>query len=136
MILSGLVFGRQLSREQVACRGIAGITSREIRQAASAGGRLKHVATLEFSEPDGAGSVTARVQPELVRQDDPLASVDGAANAVVCRASLVGTVTIIGPGAGPRLAGQGALSDIIAVNSKTAARKLTDLKPRQASAVP
>lgn len=115
MILSGLVFGRQLSREQVVCRGITGITSREIRQAASAGGRLKHVATLGFSEPDGAGSVTARVQPEFVRQDDLLASVDGVANAVVCQASPIGKVTITGPGAGPKLAGQGALSDVIAV---------------------
>jgi homoserine dehydrogenase len=38
MILSALVFGRQLSRDQVACRGIAGITGREVAQAASAGG--------------------------------------------------------------------------------------------------
>ncbi|MBJ7612432.1 MAG: homoserine dehydrogenase [Candidatus Dormibacteraeota bacterium] len=115
MILSGLVFGRQLSREQVACRGITDITSREIRQAASAGGRLKHVATLGFSGPDGGGSVTARVQPELLRQNDPLASIEGVTNAVVCEASPIGGITIIGPGAGPQLAGQGALSDIIAV---------------------
>jgi homoserine dehydrogenase len=72
MILSGLVFGRQLSRGQVACRGITGITSQEIGEAASARGRLKHVATLEFSGPDGAGSATARVQPELVPLNDPL----------------------------------------------------------------
>jgi homoserine dehydrogenase len=33
----------------------------------------------------------------------------------VCRASPVGEVTIIGPGAGPQLAGQGVLSDVIAI---------------------
>jgi homoserine dehydrogenase len=88
MILSGLVFGRQLRREQVACRGITGITSREIGDAAASGGRLKHVATLGFSGPDGAGSVTARVQPEVVPLDDPLASVEGIANAVVCQQAL------------------------------------------------
>lgn len=115
MILSGLVFGRQLGREQVTCRGISDITSLEIGRAASAGGRLKHVATLGFSGPGGAGTVTARVQPELVRQDDPLAGIDGITNAVVCQASPVGEVTITGPGAGPQLAGQGVLSDIIAV---------------------
>ncbi len=115
MILSGLVFGRQLSRDQVACQGITHITSREIRQAALAGGRLKHVATLGFSGPDGTGSLTARVQPEVVPQEDPLASIDGVTNALVCEASPIGKVTIIGPGAGPQLAGQGALSDIIAV---------------------
>ena len=115
MILSALVFGRQLSRDQVACRGITGITSGEAARAASAGGRLRHVATLAFSGPGGTGTVTARVQPEVVPADDPLASVDGVANAVVCRASPVGEVTIIGPGAGPQLAGQGVLSDLIAV---------------------
>ena len=46
---------------------------------------------------------------------DPLAGIDGAANALVFRASPVGQVTITGPGAGPQLAGQGTLADIIAV---------------------
>ena len=115
MILSALVFGRQLRREQVACRGINNIARSEIDQAASSGARLKHVATLDFSEPDGAGDVTARVEPELVPRDDPLANVEGTANAVVCRASPIGEVTIIGPGAGPQLAGQGVFSDVIAV---------------------
>ena len=55
------------------------------------------------------------MQPELVPRDDPLANVEGTTNAVVCRASPVGEVTIIGPGAGPQLAGQGVLSDLIAV---------------------
>jgi homoserine dehydrogenase len=115
MILSALVFGRQLRREQVARRGITDIARAEIDQAASSGARLKHVATLDYSEPDGAGDVSARVEPELVPRDDPLANVDGATNAVVCRASPIGEVTIIGPGAGPQLAGQGVFSDVIAV---------------------
>jgi homoserine dehydrogenase len=115
MILSALVFGRQLRREQVACRGISGIARSEMDRAASDGARLKHVATLEFSAPGGAGDVTARVEPELVRGADPLANVDGTSNAVICRADPIGQVTIIGPGAGPQLAGQGVLSDLIAV---------------------
>ena len=115
MILSALVFGRQLRREQVACRGITDIPRSEVDEAASSGARVKHVATLEFSGPDGAGEVSARVQRELVPRDDPLANIEGTTNAVVCRASPVGEVTIIGPGAGPELAGQGVLSDLIAV---------------------
>src|SRR5918996_4422793 len=103
MILSALVFGRQLRREQVACRGITDL--------ASGAEPLKHVATLEFPGPD----VVARVQPELLPLDDPLARIEGTTNAVVCRARPVGEVTIAGPGAGPELAGQGVLSDLIAV---------------------
>jgi homoserine dehydrogenase len=119
MILSALVFGRQLTLEQVACRGITGVTGEQAREAAAAGQRIRHVATLEFagpgSGPEDAGAVTARVRPETVPGDDLLARIDGVANAVVCRARPVGEVTIIGPGAGPRLAGQGVLSDLIAV---------------------
>lgn len=115
MVLSALVFGRQLRRDQVACRGIAAISSSQMDEAAAAGMRLKHVATLEFSGPDGAGEVTARVEPELVPADDPLANVEGTTNAVVCRALPLGEVTVAGPGAGLELAGQGVLSDLIAV---------------------
>jgi homoserine dehydrogenase len=115
MILSALVFGRQLRREQVACRGITDIVRSEIDRAASRGARLKHVATLEFSEQDGRGAVGARVEPELVRRDDPLATIEGTTNAVVCTARPIGEITIIGPGAGRQLAGQGVFSDLIAV---------------------
>jgi homoserine dehydrogenase len=115
MILSALVFGRQLRRDGVACGGIARIARSEIEEAASRGERLKHVATLEFPEPGGAGNPTARVALERVSSEDPLASVEGTTNALVCRADPVGQVTIMGPGAGPELAGQGVLSDLIAV---------------------
>jgi homoserine dehydrogenase len=115
MILSSLVFGRQLRREQVTYQGITGITGQQARQAASAGGRLRQVATLAFSGPDGTQTVTARVQPEVVPASDLLARIDGVANALIVQASPVGEITIIGPGAGPQLAGQGVLSDIIAV---------------------
>jgi homoserine dehydrogenase len=122
MILSGLVFGCQLGRGQVSSAGIAAVTGRDIARARAAGGRMKHVATLGFAGPDGTGDVSASVRPELVSGDDPLASVEGATNALVAEARPVGEVTIIGPGAGPRLAGQGVLSDIIAVASGRAAR--------------
>jgi homoserine dehydrogenase len=115
MILSALVFRRQLRREQVACTGITGISRSEIDQAAAAGARIKHVATLDFSEPRGEGHVSARVELERIGPDDQLAAVDGTTNAIICRADPVGEVTIIGPGAGPQLAGQGVLSDLIAV---------------------
>jgi homoserine dehydrogenase len=115
MILSALVFHRQLSRDQVGCRGITDVTGDQARRAASAGGAVRHVATLGFSGRDGTGTVSARVQTEVLPASDPLARIDGVTNAVVCQASPVGEVAIIGPGAGPQLAGQGVLSDIIAI---------------------
>jgi len=79
---------------------------------AAAARRVAHVL-----RADGTGTVTARVQPEAVHAADPLASIDGVTNAVVCRARPTGQVTIMGPGpgAGPQLVGKGVLSDVIAV---------------------
>jgi homoserine dehydrogenase len=61
--------------------------------------------------------LTARVEPLRLDRDDLLARVAGPTNALVCRADPVGEVTVIGPGAGLALAGQGVLSDLIAVNA-------------------
>ena len=114
MILAGLVFGRQLWPQDVACRGITDLSREEIDQASARGNRIRHVATLRFSEPDGAGSVDARVEPTQMRPGDPLATIEGVSNSVVCTMRPVGDVTITGPGAGADLAGQGVLSDLIA----------------------
>jgi len=111
MILAALVLGRQLRPEQVARRGIADVTRAELDKATRTGARIKLVASLEPTR-DG---FEARVEPVQLRADDPLASVEGVTNAVVCKAEPVGEVTVIGPGAGPALAGQGVFSDLIAV---------------------
>jgi len=115
MILSALVFGRQLEPTQVTCRGITDVDLAEIDRAASTGARIKHVATLSFPDSDGSGDLIARVQPELVGRDDPLVNIEGTTNAVECTATPIGDVTISGPGAGPELAGQGVLSDVVAI---------------------
>jgi homoserine dehydrogenase len=115
MILAGLVFGNQLQTAQVTRRGITAVTPAEIEEAARDGARIRHVATLGFSGPDGSGELEARVEPVALRPDDPLADVEGVTNAIVCRAEPVGEVTVVGPGAGLALAGQGVLSDLIAV---------------------
>ena len=115
MILSALVFGRQLTRSDVTGQGIGDLPGQAVAEARAAGGTLKHVASLSFAGPGGTGPVTARVEPEVVRPGDRLAGIDGAVNGLTVRADPVGEVTLIGPGAGPELAGQGVLSDLIAV---------------------
>ena len=107
MVLSGLVFGRQLRLEDVSRVGISSVAEEEVSRAVSAGKRIREVTAVE-------GSV-ARVEPVALEAGDPLAGVDGTDNAVVCRADPLGQVTIVGPGAGLELAGQGVLSDLVAI---------------------
>jgi homoserine dehydrogenase len=59
--------------------------------------------------------VTAGVAPAVVEPGDRLAGVRGTENAVVYRADPIGELTVCGPGAGIELAGQGVLSDLVAV---------------------
>lgn len=115
MILAGLVFEVKLRLEDVVRRGVSGIDREQIDAATAGGARIKELVTLEFATAAGAASLTARVEPALVPNDDRLAEVSGVGNAVVCRAEPVGVVMVTGPGAGPGLAGQGVLSDLIAV---------------------
>jgi homoserine dehydrogenase len=112
MILANLVFEHQLRAEDVVRRGIAGVNRAQIDAARAAGARIKEVVTIERSD---SGGLTARVEPTLVPDTDPLAAVDGVANAVVCRAEPLGEIVVSGPGAGPELAGQGVFSDLIDV---------------------
>jgi homoserine dehydrogenase len=115
MILAGLVFETQLRPQDVGLRGISRIDRTQIDAATSEGARIKQLVTLELSGAGEAASLTARVEPALLPNEDPLAGVSGVANAVVCRAEPVGDVIVTGPGAGPELAGQGVFSDLIAV---------------------
>jgi homoserine dehydrogenase len=110
MVLSALVFGRQLRLEDVSRAGISSVTEEAVSQAVSAGRQIREVTTVE-------GSV-ARVEPVALDLDDPLARVDATNNAVVCRAEPLGEVTIVGPGAGLELAGQGVLSDLVATATR------------------
>lgn len=111
MILAGLVFARQLRAEDVPRRGIAQIDTDEVMDAVAANSRIRLVSEVVLSE----GGLTARVEPMRLPIEDPLARIEGATNAVVCEADPVGEISIVGPGAGPELAGQGVFSDVIAV---------------------
>jgi homoserine dehydrogenase len=106
MVLSGLILGRQLSLEAIRRTGISSVTDEAMSQARADGRRIREVTTVD---PSGA-----RVEALALSVDDPLARIDGTTNAVICRVDPLGEVMVVGPGAGPELAGQGVLSDLLA----------------------
>ena len=112
MVLSALVFGIPLGLDRVERRGISGLTAAELEGARADGLCLREVASLE---PALGGEPLARVEPVALHPGDPLAAIEGTANALVCEVEPLGRITISGPGAGPELAGQGALADLIEV---------------------
>ena len=128
LILAAVAFDRMLAPEQVVRRGITSLTREQVRQADEQGQRIKHVASLRLLSLDGTEvsratadqessrtRLEARVEPVALPLSDPLARIDGLLNAIVVQTDTQASVTVIGPGAGRFQAGQGVLSDLIAI---------------------
>jgi homoserine dehydrogenase len=107
MILAGLVFDVQLTLDDVERRGISTLAQTEIDAARAQGRRIREVATLD----PGAGRASVEAIP--LAAGDPLFAVEGTTNVIHLEAEPLGSVSISGPGAGPRMAGQGVLADLI-----------------------
>mgnify|MGYP001024435343 FL=1 len=112
VILSSLLFDRQIGIGDVQRTGISQLTSKDIQQASQAGERWKLIGSLEHKD----GKVTARVAPVRLPLSHPLAGVNGATNAISYDTQILGRVTLIGPGAGRQQTGYALLSDLLAIH--------------------
>lgn len=97
MILCALAFGEQPDWNKVEMVGIDGITAEQVAEAKEKGLRYRHVADAYRNE---AGEIIAKVGPELVGPDHPLYAIDDVNNAVALDTNYIGTLTMVGPGAG------------------------------------
>jgi homoserine dehydrogenase len=104
VILSNFAMKTRLTVRDVKLEGIANLKEEDVDEALREGKKPKLVA-----QSDGKEAI---VRVQLVSQSDPLYSVDGVENALSIETD-VQTITIRGPGAGPRQAAYGALSDLI-----------------------
>jgi homoserine dehydrogenase len=115
-ILAAEFFGARIGLSDVERVGITGVTLDDIKSAAASGQRIKLIASVERLAD---GSVRGRVAPRVVSSGHPLASIDGAVNAVSLTTDNLGEVTIVGPGAGKRATAQGLLSDMLDIALST-----------------
>jgi len=112
VILANSVMGAELEPGDVEREGITKITPQNIEAARKQGKRIKLIA---HSWREGS-IVRAKVSPELVDLNDPLASVNSTTNALTFETDGLGPVTIIGKGAGGVETGHGILSDLLAIH--------------------
>jgi homoserine dehydrogenase len=110
-ILASVAFGSRVGLDEVETRGIDEIEPQHVAAAAELGMvvRLLGIATLEN------GAVDVRVQPALVDRSHPLASVDGAFNAVVLQGDAIREITLEGPGAGGVETASAVVADLVSV---------------------
>jgi homoserine dehydrogenase len=113
LILANTVLGGSLTKDQVPCQGITGITAKDIQEAKAERKRWKLIAAAELKE---SSRVEAYVRPEKVPLEQPLASVNGATNALTFVTKYLGEVTIVGPGAGQAPTGFALLSDLLDIH--------------------
>ncbi|MGH2936257.1 MAG: homoserine dehydrogenase [Gaiellaceae bacterium] len=110
-ILATVAFGSRVRFEDVECRGIEEIEPAHVSAAAQLGMavRLVGIATLT------GDAVDVRVQPALVDRRHPLASVDGAFNAVMLQGDSIREITLEGPGAGGVETASAVVADLVSV---------------------
>ena len=115
VILTNVALGKKITWGDVERKGITKITKDDIQQAKSQGKRWKLIGSSEIQKD---GSVKAKVWPEKLPLNDPLAAIMEATNALTYYTDELGPVTIVGPGAGRRETGFALLVDLLNINRK------------------
>ena len=108
-ILASLAFHTRVRPEDIYREGITRLSPRDFRYAAELGYAIK---LLAIARRDG-GRVQARVHPALVPQEELLARVDGALNAVQVEGDLMGRVLFQGAGAGSLPTASAIMADVL-----------------------
>lgn len=109
VILANYIMGGEIVAEDVTCKGITGLNEKMVREALQNKKRWKLLARIKKEN----GNVIASVKPELLDENDPLAGVTGATNAIMYDCDLAGPIFLSGAGAGLVETGYSLLIDII-----------------------
>ncbi|MEI2664496.1 homoserine dehydrogenase [Rossellomorea sp. LJF3] len=112
LILSQTAFGRQPDWKDIRRKGITHLTAEWLQAAESFRLRFKHVGSLER---DGFNRIKGGVEPILVHDSHPFYGVEDVENAISLKGSLVGRITLLGPGAGKFPTGSAMVEDFLSL---------------------
>ncbi|PFG04785.1 homoserine dehydrogenase [Bacillus sp. es.034] len=112
LILSQTAFGRQPDWKDIRRKGITHLTAEWLQAAESFRLRFKHVGSLER---DGFNRINGGVEPILVHDTHPFYGVEDVENAISLKGSLVGRITLLGPGAGKFPTGSAMVEDFLSL---------------------
>ncbi len=110
-ILASIAFGARVHPDQVFREGIRAVDPLDFRYARELGYEIK---LLAYAARTG-GRIEARVHPAMIPAHHPLATVEGAFNAVQITGDLVGEVLLWGQGAGGRPTASAVVGDLLDV---------------------
>ncbi len=108
-ILARLAFNVAVRLDQVSYEGIERLTADDIAYAKELGLSLKLIGSAERID----GGIAVHVYPAFLYADHPLASVNGAFNAVTIESPAITEITLSGPGAGGIQTASAVLGDVV-----------------------
>ncbi|MFZ2239430.1 MAG: homoserine dehydrogenase [Gordonia amarae] len=112
-ILASIAFHTRVTAADVHREGITEVTADDLAAAKKFDCTVKLLAICERVVGDGGEQVSARVYPALVPLSHPLASVNGAFNAVVVEAENAGRLMFYGQGAGGAPTASAVMGDLV-----------------------
>ena len=113
-ILASIAFHTRVTADDVYREGITKISPNDFVSARALGCTIKLLSICErVTTDDGQQRVSARVYPALVPLEHPLATVNGAFNAVVVEAKAAGRLMFYGQGAGGAPTASAVLGDLV-----------------------
>src|ERR1700757_1458967 len=113
-ILASIAFHTRVTADDVYREGITEITPADFASARALGCNIKLLSICErITTDDGQQRVSARVYPALVPLSHPLATVNGAFNAVVVEAEAAGRLMFYGQGAGGAPTASAVTGDLV-----------------------
>lgn len=113
-ILASLAFHTRVNLEDVPVKGITEVSAQDIKQATESGYAVKLLARAERVIVEGEEQIALGVEPTLVPQSHPLASITGPYNAIVLETEFAGRLMFYGAGAGGAPTASAVLSDVVA----------------------
>jgi len=114
-ILATVAFGCRVTPDDVACEGLERVQPEDVAAAREMDMVVRLVGAATLTD----GQVDVRVRPALVDRRHPLASVEGAFNAVMLQGDAIREITLEGPGAGGLETASAVVADLIAVVGTT-----------------
>jgi homoserine dehydrogenase len=113
-ILASIAFHTRVTADDVYREGITKVSPADFDAARGLGCTIKLLAICErITTLDGQQRVSARVYPALVPMSHPLATVNGAFNAVVVEAEAAGRLMFYGQGAGGTPTASAVMGDVV-----------------------